>query len=136
MPGHRDGEIRAIALARALGHRHARLRRDGAVALERLVRDAQLGLLETVAVADDAAHEVVARAGDLSEHVRDQAAGARLGRGQFQSRAQASMSWIRRASATSGRELSTALGSRHRQQGEAGCGAWPGLTIQLPSWPA
>ena len=71
--GHRDGQRRSEAGARTICHGDAGLCGHGAMAFERHRIDAQLRLLDRVAIADDAADVVVARAADLGDQVADRA---------------------------------------------------------------
>src|SRR5687767_8336152 len=59
--GHSQSYRRLIAEPRALRHRHTRLRRHGAVALECVVLHSELMLLQVVAVADQTARVELAR---------------------------------------------------------------------------
>ena len=77
-PGDGDADVCAEALAHAGGHRLRHLGRDRAVPLELLGGDAELALLHVVRIRDDTSSKDVARARDLGQASRDEAAGARL----------------------------------------------------------
>ena len=78
-PGDADADVRARARADAVGHRpRDRLADRAVLANQRRGHAGQLGL-RAVAVADDAAVDVVGAAGHVGQPRRQQSAGARLG---------------------------------------------------------